>query len=200
MLARLPDKQRQVLARSLVTSPGAALGVVLICPEPQGLERAEAEAVAHLAEEVSHPANQGKRVLAHSGDLSALRRLNVLSTPPVQQPNSPRFVSAPEQAALRLWQKARHIFQFELPMFPPRLRLALAREENFAAFAEDFRDGKIEQRADQEGREQWYHLAGRFYLTHGDNSSLASAAAAIPGEARLGLACQRQGTRKGWGE
>jgi hypothetical protein len=85
------------------------------------------------------------------------------------------FVEMTESLAEAVRSRAESKYQIALPIFPARLRIALAHEQAFRSFARAYKAGHITLRPDANGRQQW--SLGNQFLTFENESTLAHAAA-----------------------
>ncbi len=153
-----------------VTTPDdAALG---------GLEaQSAAAAIDAFAEAVPRPPNH-RRERVTGDNPSAICRIALSRPFPLAAPKgSTRFIDLGEQAAERLRQRLERMYEMTVPIFPTPLRTALAHPAAFRSFGRAFKAGHIVQAMDDWGRMQWYFSSQGRYLTFGDHTSLADAAA-----------------------
>jgi hypothetical protein len=127
-------------------------------------------------EQAIPPPQNRQMSFVRSDDPSAVRRLAVVHPRPTPPPRG-RFVETAEQLAEQVRQRFATAHELVVPVFPPALRIALSRPEAFQSFARAYLAGHVIRHQDDVGREQWYFSDRHRFLTYGEDSSLASAAA-----------------------
>jgi hypothetical protein len=176
VLANMTGERRRDLAKQLVHKQRQPRHVLLVSPRAEGLEANEQQALAEFEKSVPEPPSQGQRINQHGDDHSAIRRLELTeaATEQVVSGGSPVFVEMTESIAETIRFRAQNKYQLTLPIFPPRLRIALTHADAFKSFAHAYKAGHITLRPDAQGREQW-QIANQF-LTFDRESTLAHAA------------------------
>jgi hypothetical protein len=177
VLASMSAERRRDLARGLVPTENRPEQVLLVVPQATGLGNNEQQALEDLERAIPKPPAHGPRTTQHGDDHSAVRRIE-LATAVTDQDSSPRtlpFVEMTESLAEAVRSRAENHYQKALPLFPARLRIALAHDRAFVSFARAYKAGHITLRPDANGRQQW-SIDGKF-LTFENETSLAHAAA-----------------------
>ena len=165
-LERLAEDQQRELARGLVVRDRTGEATILAAAAPD----------SRFVEQIPRPADQSDLILVRCDDTSAMRRVQMSRmTIPVDARAS--FVDVSEQHADRARGVIERTIGLQVPLLPPRLRIALSRPKSFRAFAAAFWSGCIMHRPDASGAPQWYFADQGIYLTFGVHSSLAAAAA-----------------------
>jgi hypothetical protein len=180
VLAEMPANGRRDLARELMRPDSQPQQVLLVQPQTAGLTREEQEVIEEFSNSIPKPPTHGPRSQKDGNDHSAIRRLELAEATveqslPTSQPLT--FVELAETTAEALRRRAEKKYQIGLPVFPPRLRMALAHPAAFRSFARAYKAGHIVSREDDTGNEQWSFTDTGQFLTFGRESSLAHAAA-----------------------
>lgn len=179
-LANMSDEHRRALARELVRVDSQPRQVLLVLPQTTGLGREEQRVVEDLGNSVPKPPTHGPRSQQYGDDHSAVRRLELTEAAVEGTGNTsgpPSFVEMAESVSESVRRRAEKKYQITLPIFPPRLRIALAHPSAFRSFAHAYKAGHIVLRQDDSGRDQWSVADTGQFLTFGGESSLAHAAA-----------------------
>ena len=176
VLANMPGERRRDLARGLVPMENRPEQVLLVLPQFSGLGNEEQQALEQFESAIPKPPTHGPRTTQRGDDHSAVRRME-LTTVSNQSDSNLRltFVEMTESMAEAVRNRAENKYQKMLPIFPARLRIALAHTNAFRSFARAYKAGHITLRTDASGRKQW-SIDDRF-LTFENESSLAHAAA-----------------------
>jgi hypothetical protein len=178
VLSLLDEDRKAALGRGMVDLSLSCDEALLIAPEGDGLSARDTAELESFLGAVPQPANQGGRTDVRGHDRSAIRRVALLSatTGREVQPDLP-FVSESEIFAERIRYCAERKYELSTPQFPPELRIALSRPQEFGAFVKAYRSGRIVLREDGAGRQQWMLTETGEFLTYGTNTTLAQAAA-----------------------
>lgn len=175
VLARISSERRRELAQGMAPIENRPDQVLLVMPQAVGLGSEDGLALEQFEKAVPKPPAHGPRVTQHGDDHSAVRRVELASPLLDGADGQLTFVEMTESLAEAVRSRAERRYEIGLPIFPARLRLALAHQDAFLSFARAYKSGHIVQRADARGREQWT-VDGQF-LTFENESSLAHAAA-----------------------
>lgn len=177
VLANMSSERRRDLARGLVPMENRPEEVLLVLPQLGGLENNEQRALEEFESAIPKPPSHGPRTTQHGDDHSSVRRMELAATASGQGDSnrSLTFVEMTESLAEAVRLRAESKYQIALPLFPPRLRIALAHPREFRSFSRAYKAGHITLRRDASGRQQW-SIADQF-LTFENESSLAHAAA-----------------------
>lgn len=177
VLANMSNERRRDLARGLVPVETRPEQVLLVLPEIAGLGTEEQQALEQFESAIPRPPTHGPRTNQRGNDHSAVRRIELASAVSHQgEPNLKlTFVEMTESMAEAVRSRAESKYRITLPIFPPRLRIALAHTHAFRSFARAYKAGHIRLSVDANGRQQW-SIDGQF-LTFENESSLAHAAA-----------------------
>ena len=179
VLTNMSRDRRRELARGLVRAENQPDQVLLVLPQTTGLGRDEQQAVEEFGSFIPKPPTHGPRAEQRGDDHSAVRRIEL--TEAAKRGEAPSrsliFVEMAETIAERVRRRAETKYKIALPIFPARLRIALAYPDAFRSFARAYKAGHIIQRQDENGSEQWSILDTGQFLTFGRESSLAHAAA-----------------------
>lgn len=165
-LDRLSEDQLLDLGRELVVRNQPGESAILALPLP----------AASFALKVPRPADQGDLVTVPSDDTTAVRRLQLSRYAPAEGP-PPEFVDLSEQQAEKARAAIEQSIGLQVPLLPPRLRIALSQSTAFRAFARAYWCGRIVRRSDPCGALHWFYLDREVFLTFGRQTSLAAAAA-----------------------
>jgi hypothetical protein len=180
VLAEMSNERRRSLANALVPIENQPPQVLLVLPQTAGLPPEEQQAIEAFAPMIPKPPSHGPRTQQQGDDHSAVRRLELAETAPEQGAAGSKslpFVEMPESRAEAIRRRAEKKYQSALPVFPPRLRIALADPAGFRSFSRAYKAGHIVLRQDDSGREHWNFTDTDQFLTFGTESSLAYAAA-----------------------
>jgi len=180
VLANLSEDRRRAVARELVRTETQPRQVLLVSPQTTGLGTEEQHAVEAFGRSIPNPPSHGPRSQQTGDDHSAIRRLEL--TEAVADESIPAgrqmtFVEMTESIAEAVRRRAEKKYQIALPIFPPRLRIALAHPSAFRSFARAYKGGHVVRRQDESGRDQWFFVDTDQFLTFGQEQSLAHAAA-----------------------
>jgi hypothetical protein len=177
VLANIPGERRRDLARGLVPVENRPEEVLLVLPQLAGLGNNEQQALEEFERAIPKPPTHGPRTTQHGDDHSAVRRIELAAAVSDQGDSnqSLTFVEMTESMAEAIRRRAESKYQVALPLFPPRLRIALAHPHAFRSFSRAYKAGHITLRRDASGRQQW--SIGDQFLTYENESSLAHAAA-----------------------
>jgi hypothetical protein len=177
VLASMPGERRRDLARGLVPTENRPEEVLLVLPQLAGLGDKEQQALEEFESGIPKPPTHGPRTTQHGDDHSAVRRIELQAAVTEQGDSSGSltFVEMTGSMAEAVRRRAESKYQIALPLFPPRLRIALAHPRAFRSFSRAYKAGHITLRRDASGRQQW--SIGDHFLTFENESSLAHAAA-----------------------
>jgi hypothetical protein len=129
---------------------------------------------------IPKPPSHGPRTQQQGDDHSAVRRLELAEAASERDTASREplpFIEIPESSAEAVRRRAEKKYEIALPVFPPRLRIALAYPAAFRSFARAYKAGHIVLRRDDSGSDQWSFADTGQFLTFARESSLAHAAA-----------------------
>lgn len=177
VLANMSTERRRDLGLGLVPTENRPEQVLLVVPRSTGLGNDEQQVLEELERAIPKPPTHGPRTTQPGDDHSAVRRIE-LATAVSDQDSSRRslpFVEMTESLAEAVRSRAENKYQKALPIFPARLRIALAHTRPFVSFARAYKAGHITLRSDAKGRQQW-SVEDQF-LTFENESTLAHAAA-----------------------
>lgn len=177
VLANMESGKRRALARELVHVESQPQQVLLVLPRSGGLSSEEQLAIEEFEKAIPEPPAHGPRTSQDGDDHSAIRRLELRTviSEKTDSGRPPVFVEMTENLAESVRRRAENKYQIALPLFPPRLRIALAHPEAFRSFTNAYKAGHVVLRRDTNGREQW--SIDNQFLTFGQESTLAHAAA-----------------------
>jgi len=177
VLANMSNDRRRDLARGLVPIENRPEQVLLVMPQFSGLGNDEQQALEQFESAIPKPPTHGPRTTQRGDDHSAVRRMELVRADSDQGTSNVKlmFVETTEVLAEAVRSRAESKYQITLPIFPARLRIALAHARAFLSFSRAYKAGHIRLRADANGRQQW-SIDGQF-LTFENESSLAHAAA-----------------------
>ncbi|HKR11580.1 MAG TPA: tubulin-like doman-containing protein [Pyrinomonadaceae bacterium] len=177
VLAHMSNERRRDLANGLVPVETRPEQVLLVLPEFVGLGTDEQQALDQFEGAIPKLPAHGPRTTQRGNDHSAVRRMELASAVSDQGDSKSKltFVEMSESMAEAVRSRAESKYRITLPIFPPRLRIALAHTRAFRSFARAYKAGHIRLAADGNGRQQW-NIDGQF-LTFETESSLAHAAA-----------------------
>jgi len=173
----MSNDRRRDLARGLVPIENRPEQVLLVMPQFSGLGNDEQQALEQFESAIPKPPTHGPRTTQRGDDHSAVRRMELVRADSDQGASNVKlmFVETTEVLAEAVRSRAESKYQITLPIFPARLRIALAHARAFLSFSRAYKAGHIRLRADANGRQQW-SIDGQF-LTFENESSLAHAAA-----------------------
>lgn len=173
------DERKEQLGRSLVDVTTAPQKILLVAPRPVDRLGPEPRALEEFKRLIPQPANHGERQEQTGDDHAAVRRLelNEVSTEEATHHAEMPFVTAAEQLAERVRNRAQKKHGLFVPPFPAELRIALAHPDAFLSFVRAYKAGHIVRQEDEAGVLQWAFLDTSELLTFDDASSLAEAAA-----------------------
>jgi hypothetical protein len=180
VLAEMSNERRTGVANALVRIENQPPQVLLILPQTSGLPTEEQQAIEAFGQMIPKPPSHGPRTEQQGDDHSAVRRLELAEAASELSTSASKplpFVEMPESRAEAMRRRAEKKYQIALPIFPPRLRIALAHPAGFRSFARAYKAGHIVLQQDDSGREQWSFVDTHQFLTFGNESSLAHAAA-----------------------
>src|SRR5215213_8824784 len=177
VLASMSSARRRDLARGLVPVENRPERVLLVAPQFTGLGNDEQQALEEFESAIPKPPTHGPRTTQSGDDHSAVRRVELTTPVPDQSDFNGKleFVEMTESGAEAVRSRAESKYQIALPIFPPRLRIALTHAPAFLSFARAYKAGHITLRGDANGRQQW--SIGNQFLTFENESTLAHAAA-----------------------
>lgn len=177
VLANMSSDRRRDLARGLVPIENRPEQVLLVLPESGRLGGEERQALEQFESAMPRPPAHGPRTTQRGDDHSGVRRIELATAGSSHGDSTKRltFVEMTESMAEAVRSRAESKYQIVLPIFPPRLRIALAHARAFRSFSRAYKAGHVKLRADANGRQQW-SIDGQF-LTFENESSLAHAAA-----------------------
>lgn len=177
VLAQMSSDRRRELARGLVPIENRPEQVLLVVPQPGGLGNNEQQALEEFENAIPKPPTHGARTTQQGDDHSAVRRLELTNADLGRNDYNGKllFVEMTESLAEAVRSRAESKYQIALPVFPARLRIALAHAKAFHSFARAYKAGQITLRSDANGRQQW--SIGDHFLTFENESTLAHAAA-----------------------
>ena len=177
VLAKMSGERRRDLARGLVPGENRPEQVLLVIPQLHGLGNDEQVALQEFENAIPKPPAHGARTTQQGDDHSAVRRLELTNAVLGQNDFNGKFVfvEMTESLAEAVRSRAESKYQIALPIFPARLRIALAHAHAFRSFARAYKAGHITSRTDANGRQQW--SIGDQFLTFENESTLAHAAA-----------------------
>lgn len=180
VLVEMSNERRRDLARDLVRIENQPPQVLIVLPQTVGLPPEEQQAIEEFGPMIPKPPSHGPRTQQQGDDHSAVRRLELAEAArehgtAVSEPLP--FVEMPESIAEGVRRRAEKKYKIALPVFPPRLRIALSYPAAFRSFARAYKAGHIVLQQDDNGREQWSFADTGQFLTFGAESSLAHAAA-----------------------
>jgi hypothetical protein len=178
VLSLLDEDHRAARARDLVDLSLSCEEALLVAPAAEGLGSRDAAGLEEFLRDVPQPANQGRRTDVRGHDCSAIRRVALLSVASGREfrPDLP-FVSDGEIFAEQVRRCAERRYEVSTPPFPPELRIALSRPQEFGEFVRAYRSDQVVLREDGAGRPQWMFTQTGEFLTFGPNPTLAQAAA-----------------------
>jgi len=165
-LAKLPDREQAKLGQAMVDVSTSPVQVVLSAPE----------AASRFSKSVPQPAHHGRRTDVVSDDASAIRRIEI-ANPTMLEVHQPPFIEPAEQEAERVRWKLEQKHNITVPLLPSELRIALAHPDAFRSFSRAYKARRIVTRRDAVDRMQWCFTDRDQFLTFGDDSMLAAAAA-----------------------
>ena len=177
VLAKMSGARRRDLAHGLVPVENRPEQVLLVVPQFGGLGNDEQQALEEFEKAIPKPPTHGARTTQQGDDHSAVRRLELKSAVLGQSDFNGKlvFVEMTESLAEAVRSRAESKHEIALPIFPARLRIALAHAHAFRSFARAYKAGHITLRTDASGRQQW--SIGNQFLTFENESTLAHAAA-----------------------
>jgi hypothetical protein len=180
VLAEMSAERRRDVARELVRIESQPPQVLLVLPQTAGLLPQEQQAIEEFGPLIPKPPTHGPRTQQQGDDHSAVRRIELAEASDEHGSTtieSLPFVEMPESIAEAVRRRAEKKYKIALPIFPSRLRIALAYPTAFLSFARAYKAGQIVLRQDDRGIEQWSIAETGQFLTFGSESSLDHAAA-----------------------
>jgi hypothetical protein len=181
-LAKEAADARLKLARGLVDVTSAPRYALVVAPDAYRLGGAEAGVIEEFRRLVPQPPSHGRRLDGEGNDHAAVRRVELTEEPRAEEGDAfeerhlPLIVAAEQEAEL-LRLRAEKKYNLAVARFPPELRAALANRAGFLSFAHAYRAGRIVKREDAAGARQWFAAEPGEFLTFGESSTLAQAAA-----------------------
>ncbi|BAE51763.1 vWA domain-containing protein [Paramagnetospirillum magneticum] len=170
-----PAARRNILGNLVET---VADGVVTALPRPA---RKDVAFSLDLAGQMPEPTGTLLSERVASSARAAIRRLAWAALPPTAPRPATTLPLAQELATTAdSWRsRLQDSFLVDLPPLPVPLAVALLDRERFHCFATAYRDGLIRQDRAADGTLQWRLPPPKGFLTRGDQSSLADAAASF---------------------
>lgn len=178
LLATADTGEVRRLAETLIAASRPAAGSLLV--RPNAPDRAAEATIEAFCRKVVEPAGGPPRLEATAYGHATMARITWGAPQPSQLPSHALPVVQPlDLTAERLRLRLIQLLDRQIDDLPPELALAAADSDRFRMFARLYRGGCLLERPDPWGRRSWFLSEPGVFLTQGDPSLAAAAAAFV---------------------